>query len=171
MMRTLVLLRHAKSSWDDPALDDHDRPLNARGRAAAPLIGRALARLGLCPALVIASTAIRVRETLDYVLPFLGARPEIRFEPALYLAEQAVWLARLGFADASVRCVLMAGHEPGLGAAASALSGEGSETAALALLRQKFPTGAAAVLEGSGPDWRAQGRFRLTHFLRPRDLA
>ncbi len=89
-MRRLFLLRHAKSDWSKPGgrqRDDHERPLNARGQDAAALIGRYMRKKKYLPALVLCSTATRTRETLEILLPALGAKPEIRFEDSLYLAE------------------------------------------------------------------------------------
>ncbi len=80
-MKKLLLLRHAKSSWDDQRLDDFARPLNARGRDAAPRMGREIARRGLIPSLILGSPARRTAETIELILPFLSPRPEVRFEP------------------------------------------------------------------------------------------
>jgi phosphohistidine phosphatase len=76
-MLTLSLLRHAKSSWKNPTLPDHDRPLNSRGKAQAPMVGKAMAKRGLNPDLVLCSTARRTRDTLDLVLPELKGEPKV----------------------------------------------------------------------------------------------
>src|SRR5215468_794051 len=83
-MLTLCLLRHAKSSWKDPTLPDHDRPLNSRGRTEAPLMGKQIRKHGLDPELVLCSTARRTRDTLALVLPELKAEPKTIYEDGLY---------------------------------------------------------------------------------------
>ena len=93
-MLTLSLLRHAKSSWDDPGLDDLDRPLNERGREAAPRMGHFLARNAVRAGLVLCSTSLRTRQTLDLVLPHLQPAPSVAYEDALYLAPASVLLKR-----------------------------------------------------------------------------
>ena len=90
-MKTLFVMRHAKSSWDTMSLPDYDRPLAKRGRKAAPLIGAEIARLGLRPDLILCSGAARTRETLALVLPALGAPPpEIVYDDAIYMATPTV---------------------------------------------------------------------------------
>ncbi len=86
-MKRLTLLRHAKSSWDAPGLQDFDRPLNKRGREAARLVGRELSRRKLRFDLVLASPAMRVRETLEELADGFGSALDIRFEPRIYLAD------------------------------------------------------------------------------------
>src|SRR5260221_13822701 len=87
-MKTLLLLRHAKSSWDNPGGRDFDRPLAPRGRRTAPLIGGHLRDRQLLPDLVLCSTARRARETYDLVVPAVGGSA-IPFQPALYLGTPA----------------------------------------------------------------------------------
>jgi phosphohistidine phosphatase len=86
MTRTLILIRHAKSDWDDPALSDHDRPLNARGQLSAPRIGAWLAERGVTPDAVLCSTALRTRETWDGIATHLPEAPEPVFSHGLYHA-------------------------------------------------------------------------------------
>ena len=86
MMKTISILHHAKSSWDDSSLRDHDRPLNERGRAAAPQMGAHMQEAGYLPNLVLCSTATRTRQTLDAVLSELELEPAIEFQEELYLA-------------------------------------------------------------------------------------
>ena len=95
-MRTVLLLRHAKSSWDTMSLADYDRPLAKRGQKAAPLIGAAIARLDLKPDLILCSGAARTRETLALVLPALGSpQPEVVYDDAIYMATPATLMALL----------------------------------------------------------------------------
>ena len=85
-MKTIFLLRHAKSSWDDDSLSDHDRPLSERGRAAAPRMGAYMRGAGYLPDLVLCSTSMRTRQTLDAVISELGVEPATEFQEELYLA-------------------------------------------------------------------------------------
>jgi phosphohistidine phosphatase len=172
-MLTFSLLRHAKSSWDDPGLDDHDRPLSPRGESAAAAMGAYLADQKLIPDLILCSDAVRTRETLKRVLPHFGAaRPEIVFEPELYLASEATMLAVLQKTKANFRNVLMIGHNPGTQALAMELAANGSRRD-IANMGIKFPTCGLAVFTFEGEDWRkikpAGGRLRL--FQTPKRLA
>src|SRR4051812_49332739 len=107
-MRTLMLLRHAKSSWDDSALGDHERPLNKRGTRDGARIGKYMADNGLGPDLVLCSDAVRARATLTLLLPaFAGATPEVVFDPRLYLAEPPAILEVLAKAEATHRQCLI----------------------------------------------------------------
>jgi phosphohistidine phosphatase len=170
--RTLLLLRHAKSSWDDAALSDHDRPLAPRGERAARLIASHLRAEGIIPALVLCSSARRTRETLAALQPVLGESTEVRIEDRLYGAGATTILAILRAVDAAVSSVMVIGHNPGLEDVAVALAGDG-EGAALRQLRAKFPTGALATLELRGPSWAQldRGDAFLASIVLPRDLA
>ncbi|MFN4089302.1 MAG: SixA phosphatase family protein [Alphaproteobacteria bacterium] len=171
--RTLCLLRHAKSSWDDPGAADFDRPLAARGRAAAPRMGAWLAARGLVPDAVICSSALRTRQTWDLVAPALGGRPSVTRTGEIYEAPACRLLAAIRGAPPEARGVLLVGHNPGIQEAAERLAGAGSDPAALARLRRKFPTGAVAVFALDDADWPAlgPGGARLVAFVRPKDLA
>lgn len=166
--RRLYLLRHAKSSWKDEGLADHDRPLARRGRRAAKAIGRHLREQGVEPELVLCSTARRVRETLEGIEPALG-RGAIRVEPALYKAGPAELLARLHAIAPPIRSVMVIGHNPALEQLALLLARHGS---AVQELEAKFPTGALATLAFRGSGWAAldRGTAELIDFIRPRDL-
>jgi phosphohistidine phosphatase len=166
--RRLYLLRHAKSSWKDERLADHDRPLAGRGRRAAKAIGRHLREQRVDPELVLCSTARRARETLEGLEPSLG-RGAIHVEPGLYGAGSAELLARLHEIAASIRSVMVIGHNPGLEQLALLLARYGSKVHEL---EAKFPTGALATLAFRGPGWAAldYGKTELIEFIRPRDL-
>jgi len=166
--RRLYLLRHAKSSWKDQGLADHDRPLAGRGRRAAKAIGRHLREQGVEPELVLCSTATRARQTLEGIEPALG-RGAVRVEPELYGAPPLVLLARLHEIAPSVRSVMVIGHNPGLEQLALRVARDGSRVGELAA---KFPTGALATLAFGGPGWAALdcGTAELIEFIRPRDL-
>jgi phosphohistidine phosphatase len=164
--RRLYLLRHAKSSWKDEGLADHDRPLAGRGRRAAKTIRRHLKAHGVEPELVLCSTATRARQTLEGIEPALG-RGAVRVEPDLYGAGSAALLARVQEVPADVRSVMIIGHNPGLQQLALLLARDGSME-----LEEKFPTAALATLAFRGPGWGAldRGTAELIEFVRPRDL-
>jgi len=176
-MLTLTLLRHAKSSWDEPALDDYDRPLAKRGKKAAPEMGAALAAMGLRPDLVLCSGAVRARATLDLVLPKLGAPvPQVVYDDAIYMATPDELLARLhcvGPAETgeTQRHVMMVGHNPGLEELAVLLVGDGAADDTTRM-SEKFPTAAVAVLAFNADSWAGiePGSGRLEHFLTPKQL-
>jgi phosphohistidine phosphatase len=166
-----MLLRHAKSSWEDPSLNDFDRPLAPRGEAAAPRIGAYMAEHDLAPELVLCSPAVRARQTLDLVLPHLGGNPTVVYEEAFYLATPAVMLARLRKVEAKVRRVLVIAHDPGMQALAVELAGTG-EPKALQAIAAKFPTAALAVLRFNLGEWAKirAGKGRLELFITPKTL-
>jgi phosphohistidine phosphatase len=140
-VRTLYLLRHAKSSWDDPALADHERPLAPRGRRDAKRIAEHLSTSGIDPELVLCSSAARTRETLELVKPALGG-PTVRFEADLYGASCDELLARLRLVPSEVASVMVIGHNPGIQELAVALASGGDE---LERVEAKFPTTALAT--------------------------
>jgi phosphohistidine phosphatase len=175
-MLTLTLLRHAKSSWDEP-LDDFDRPLAPRGEKAAPQAGAALAAKGLRPDLVLCSGAVRARETLARVLPALGLpAPDVIYDDALYMAAPATLLSRLrgitaAFKGETPRHVLLVGHNPGLEELALLLVGAGPREDR-ARLATKFPTAAFATITFPVESWSevAAGSGRLEQFITPKQL-
>jgi phosphohistidine phosphatase len=169
-VKTLYLLRHAKSSWEDPYLSDHDRPLAPRGRRAARKVADHLQRAGIAPALVLCSTARRATETLDAIVPALGRAPDVRREEDLYDASTGDLVHRVHEIPAPVPSVLLIGHNPSIQSAALVLAGE-EEPALIARLRDKMATGALATLELDG-DWSsaAAGTARLVSFVVPREL-
>ena len=172
-MLKLLLLRHAKSAWDDPDIGDHARTLSNRGVLAAPLMGRYMAENGLKPDLVLSSDSVRTRETVDLVLPELGGpAPKVVYDPELYLASAYGIVDRLRAGADDARCLMIVGHNPGMHALALALAGTGCRKG-LQNLAVKFPTAALAVFEFEGDDWGqvVPGKGDLKAFIRPRDLA
>ena len=170
-MRRLILMRHAKSAWDDPEAEDRDRPLARRGRLAATLMGALLAEDGLVPEAALISDARRARETWDRTAAASGAdAARARILPALYMAEPETSLAALRGAPAAAETVLMVGHEPGTTAFLRAMS-DGTEGAGARRAYEKFPTAAVAVLEFGAP-WAEAGfgGARVVAFHRPKDL-
>jgi phosphohistidine phosphatase len=138
-LKTLYILRHAKAA-PEASGGDLERPLMKRGRKAAAAIGAYLAMLKPAPGLVLCSTALRTRETLDQVAPLLRGAPEILLEEGLYLASARRLLDRLQQLPESARSVLLIGHNPGLHQLATTLAADANG------LADSFPTAALAVL-------------------------
>lgn len=162
--KQLFLLRHAKSSWDDPSLDDHDRPLAPRGRKAAKTMAEHVLRERIRPSLVLCSSAQRTRETLDRVSP----PGEVLIEPELYGATEDGLLERLRRVPSTVGSVMLIGHNPGMEDLAVMLAGSGIQ---LPEIKLKFPTAALATLAFEG-EWSnlRPGCAELAAFVTPREL-
>ena len=166
----LWLLRHAKSSWDEPDLADHDRPLSARGERDAQRMRRYLEDEVADPALVLCSSASRARQTLELVTPALRGDPDIRIEAELYTFDATVLLSRLRAMGTTAEPVMIVGHNPAIQELSLNIVGSGKE---LAVMAEKYPTGALAEIEVTGDTW---GGLEVTtgsllRFVRPRDLA
>ncbi|MEQ8967073.1 MAG: histidine phosphatase family protein [Azospirillaceae bacterium] len=170
-MKTLYLLRHAKSAWDDPTLDDHDRPLAPRGERAAVLMGRYLAQCQIAPELVLCSTARRAMDTRALAFSQLGGEPTTEFERALYLAGRKGVLARLAAVAGGYASILVIGHNPDLHDLARGLADTG-DPSGLSALAAKLPTAGFVALELDIDDWAdiAKAHGRLVDFKAPRDL-
>jgi phosphohistidine phosphatase len=168
-MKTLTLLRHAKSAWDDPVARDFDRPLNTRGRRAARTIGREMKAQGLAFDAIVASPAVRVMETLADVAEGYGQALDAQFDKRIYLATTETLLELVQEADDRVHRLLLVGHNPGLETLAMLLTtGEGLR----AELAVKYPTATIAEIQLPVDHWRdvSQGIGTLARFIRPRDL-
>jgi len=163
----LLLLRHAKSSWDDDSLSDHDRPLAARGRRAADRLAEYFVAEGARPALVLCSSARRARETLAPIVAAIGPGVDVRVEEGLYGASAPELLARVQEAPPAATPLLIVGHNPGLHDLALGLARDAG-----AELRAKFPTGAVVALDTGGTGWAGLtwGSAQLTRFITPRTL-
>ncbi|MEO5336772.1 MAG: histidine phosphatase family protein [Magnetospirillum sp. WYHS-4] len=170
-MKILYLLRHAKSSWKDPALADFDRPVSGRGRRAAKAMGDYMENRGMHPATVLCSAAERTRQTLDLVHPVLGADVPVEVRRNLYLADPQAILTELAALPDSVPSVLVIAHNPGLHDLAVALAASGDKDL-LEALSEKFPTAALAVLTSEASRWKdlAKGGLHLEDFVRPKAL-
>ena len=172
-LRQLLLMRHAKSSWDDPRLPDHARPLNARGRQAAAAMRQAMGELRLVPDVVLVSSARRTLQTMEALEPWEDT-PLVEPMDALYLAGAPQLLQVLGGVAETARSVLLVGHNPGLHDLAMLLVGAeamAQDTPAVRRLAEGYPTGALAEFALAG-SWRSlgAGSGRLLRFLCPRDL-
>jgi phosphohistidine phosphatase len=150
--KRLILLRHAKSAWDNPSLADFDRPLSSRGRKAAPLVGAYLARRNMVPSLVLTSSAQRTVETLDLACAVWQTKPTVRKLKSLYLAMPREMLRRLQSVGREPDCVMLVGHNPGIADLANWLCSQG-RMEQRASLAHKFPTGAVAVIDFDVEDW------------------
>lgn len=172
-MLRLALLRHAKSSWDDPRRLDFDRPLNARGKSAAPVMGAVIASLKLAPDAILCSPAARTRETLDLVMPSLNAPvTRVLYPQALYHATPDDLLAAVRDVPAETRCILLVGHNPGLHELAHRLATDGAPTD-LNRLTDRYPTAALAVLTFPAATFRDldPDTGTLAAFITPKDRA
>jgi phosphohistidine phosphatase len=172
-MRQLLLLRHAKSSWDDPRLSDHARPLNARGRRAAVCMGAAMRELGLAPDIVLVSSARRTLQTLEALAPLEGP-PLVEPMDDLYLAAWPSLLDVLRGVRETARSVLLIGHNPGLHDLALSLAGPAAMAAATPMTRrlaEGYPTATLTEFTLALP-WRRlePGGARLLRLLSPADL-
>lgn len=167
-MKTLTLLRHAKSEWDDPSLSDFERPLNARGRSAARAMGREMGALGLAWDRIVASPAARVTETIDGLVESYGPLAPV-YDEAIYLASLDALLDIVRATDDAHATLLIVGHNPGMERLALLLSRGGPLHDEIAL---KYPTGSLVEIALPVDHWRevAESRGTLVRFLRPRDL-
>jgi len=160
-MHTLLFLRHAKSDWAAPHEHDHERPINARGQEAARRVGMFLAEQGLVPNLILASTAERVRQTLEEAQEAGRWRAEVRATRGLYLVDPEAVLEAVRRAPEEARTLLVAGHEPTTSETVARLSGGG---------RVRFPTATLARVDLAVEHWEqvAFGRGELRWLIPPK---
>ena len=161
MKRQLLLMRHAKSAWNNSQLTDHQRPLNARGQRDAPAVGRYLAHLGLVPTMVIASDAQRTRETFEHMWMHMP-NVEPTFDHELYLGDLTAIKRRCSKLPTDCHRALLLGHNPGWSVAVGWLTGAHVE----------LKTADVAVLEGIGEQWTSlmvPNAWRLVRVLSPED--
>ncbi|MCA9296997.1 MAG: histidine phosphatase family protein [Phycisphaerales bacterium] len=143
--RWLLLMRHAKSSWKDHSLADHDRPLNKRGRRDAPRMGARLGEAGLVPQVIVSSTAERARETAELLAAGCVPVPRLTFLRELYHGDDMDYERAIRQVDDACRCLLVIGHNPGLEEIIARVSHESC----------RMPTAAIAVLELDLSRWDA----------------
>jgi phosphohistidine phosphatase len=170
-MKRLSLLRHAKSSWDDPVERDFDRPLNGRGRRAARRMGEWLRDSGLAFDRVVASPALRVRQTVEEVEEALGDRLRPEWDQRIYMASAATLFDLVQETPDTVAHLLLIGHNPGLeDCLLLGAEDDGSPLRQEAAI--KYPTATLATLRFDGPSWADVGEqgASLERFVRPRDL-
>ena len=163
-MKTLLVLRHAKSSWNDTALDDHERPLNTRGRRDGPRMGELVREHRLTPDMIISSDAVRARRTAEAVAKAARFAGEILLEPLLYLASPPGILAVLRtVCEKNAGTVMIVGHNPGLEELVAQLTGE----------QQDLPTATLAQIGLPIDRWRdlkASTRGTLLGLWQPKEL-
>ncbi len=174
-MKRLILLRHAKSEWSEEDLDDHARPLNERGRAAATRMGAYMREQGITPDVVVCSTAARTCETLDLLLEAHGCSPKVVHDRGIYLAmpEQMLetTIAHLAKLKSPADCVMIVGHNPGTHGLAAGLS-RGGDPERRKILRDRYPTAAMTVIDCDIDDWKqVYDGGELKAFVMPRELA
>lgn len=162
-MKTLLVLRHAKSSWDHSDLADHDRPLNKRGLRAAPRMGQLLVEQDLVPDLILSSTAVRARTTAELVADECESPPSIDYLPSLYGAGPHEYLEAVSAAGGGGERIMVVGHNPGLETLVTVLTGES----------ERMPTAAVARIELDIDEWEevVDARGRLVSLWRPKELA
>lgn len=161
-MKTLLLLRHAKSNWDDPSLGDFDRPLATRGKRDAPGVGKALRKRGSLPDLIISSPAARARATIEAVMKTAKLDGEPQFDQAIYGASSAELMNLIRRLPDSSLCVLLVGHNPGFEDLLERLTG----------LHDRMPTAALASIEFQINHWDdvEDGKGSLAWLLTPKRL-
>jgi phosphohistidine phosphatase len=168
MSKTLFLLRHAKSSWDNPNLADHDRPLAPRGCRASRLIAAYLQARRITPGLVLCSSSARTRETLARIWPGFAGEVEVEIEEGLYGASADDLLARLHRVSGTVESLMVIGHAPAIPDLARQLAGSDVDRERLS---GKFPTGALATLSFEGRWQRlSPGTAGPVDYVKPREL-
>lgn len=170
-MKKLILVRHGKSSWADPDLDDHDRPLNDRGRRASPVIARWLEAREHLPDLTLCSSSLRTKETAALMIEAVPAIPPPIVEPGLYHASPDQMRARIATIPDTASAAMLVGHNPGLSALARKLAG-GDIRPRCARAFQNFPTAAAAVFAFDVAHWAeiAYHSGDFVDFARPKEL-
>ena len=171
-MKLLGLFRHAKSDWQDPRARDFDRPLNARGREGAAVMGRHIRDHGLRWDRIISSPAIRCAETIEIACQAAGRPVAVQWDRRIYLASSATLLDLLRAQDDSATAVLMVGHNPGLEDLIFDLVPDDGTSPLRDVVEIKFPTASYAVLELDTASWAdlKERTGRLVHLTRPRDL-
>jgi phosphohistidine phosphatase len=165
-MLTLLLMRHAKSSWDDSQLSDHDRPLNARGLRSAPRMGRLLREQGLVPQLIVTSTARRAMDTAHAIVTAVGYDGRIEVTRRLYLAEPEVYLEVLSELEPRHGRVLVIGHNPGIAQLVEQLTGVAEEMPTAAIAQVELDVADVSEIAVRSPE--PTGRLRAV--FRPKEL-
>ena len=165
----MFLMRHAKSSWDDPQLADQDRPLTSRGRKAAARMGEYMRDAGLRPSIVLCTSALRARQTLELLRPALPKETTVKVEPRLYTAGSKELQTRIRRLSPAATSVLVIGHNPAI---QDLVLGLAWKSPKLKAIRNKFPTAALAVLDAPIDEWRqlVSEEASLVDFVTPRGL-
>lgn len=171
-MKTLLLLRHAKSDWDDISFDDHERPLNPRGLKAAPRMGQLMRDLDMIPTLCLSSTAVRSRDTTTLAIDAMGQDVPTEFVEKLYSFGEGEAIEEVIAAqDGDASPLLIVAHNPAMQALALRLC-DGGDVTGLAQMRMKYPTAGLSRIDFDIDNWRElPGKTgTLVNFWRPRDI-
>jgi len=163
MTKTLLILRHAKSSWKDTTLADHDRPLNKRGKRDAPRIGRLLRKENLVPDLIISSTARRAHDTVELVVKYSDCDGQVVWASSLYMGGYLAYLNSVRTVEDDVEMLMVVGHNPDLEGLVTALTG----------LEEAMPTAALARIElpvGRWSDVQEGSEYALINLWRPKEM-
>lgn len=160
-MKTLFIMRHAKSSWDDPALADFERPLNERGLKTAPFMGAVMAEYDLAPELIVSSPAMRARQTAELVREPAAADAEIRFDERIYEASAQRLLEVVSEIEDRFDAAMIVGHNPGFENLVRVLTGK----------IEAMPTAALAVVDLEIDSWQeiAVETGNLRKLIRPKE--
>ena len=161
--RFLILMRHAKSDWSDESLSDHDRPLNPRGRNAAPRMAGWLAEIGIVPDLILSSSSVRTRETVSLMSDQWGEEAQVSYSESLYLASPETILSMVRSDACGAERLMVVAHNPGMAHLASVLSQQSLD----------MPTAAIAIFELGELDWldlQPGSTLGLVHYMRPKAL-
>lgn len=171
-MKILGLFRHAKSDWNDARLRDFDRPLNARGRKGAALMGLHICKHAVGWKRVLASPAVRVTQTIDIACEAAGETPQVTWDRRIYLANSATLADVLREQEGNPPAILLVGHNPGLEDLIFDLVPDDGSSPLRDVVEDKFPTAAYAVIELDIENWAdlSDAKGRLVHLTRPRDL-
>lgn len=162
-MKTVLALRHAKSSWKDGSLPDHERPLNKRGQKAAPMMGKHLKAENLTPNLIVSSTAVRARSTAEAAALTSEFEGDIRLAPELYMAGPEAYVNVLRNADDQYDRVMVVGHCPGIEEFVERLTGEAVTMPTAAVAHITLPIDRWSELDG-------HTRGELLHVWRPKEF-
>jgi phosphohistidine phosphatase len=161
-MKTLLVLRHAKSSWDDASLSDFERPLNGRGKRAAPFMGEVIKDRALEPDLILSSPAVRARETARLLAESSGYAGKIQHDTRMYEASPTTLQQVVAEVDNRFEAVMVVGHNPGMEGLVRTLTGKS----------ERMPTAALAVIDLDISDWSdlRHDSGKLRDLMRPKDL-
>lgn len=161
-MKTLYILRHAKSSWDNNSLSDFERPLNERGIKTAPIIGEMMRKNDFVPEIIVCSTAKRAEQTARFIKESAEFDAEIKFEDAIYEASPMTLLRIVSKIGDKFNSALIVGHNPGFENLMRVLTGKS----------EAMPTAALAVIDLKIEKWSETntGAGILREFIRPKDI-
>jgi len=162
-MKTLFILRHAKSSWKEPGQDDYDRPLNNRGKRTAPAMGKLMAGNNLMPGLIVSSSACRAKETVELLVSGAQFEGQVIFDDDLYLAPAAAYVETAAELDDAYNSVMFVGHNPGLEQLVSNFDGNARAMPTAALAHFELPV-------DRWNDFNTSTDAQLIELYIPRDL-